>query len=126
MLHKFGQIVGKDMYSAFIGMLKEIGPAARTHRISVVIAGMLKYARSQVSNTSEKGTLAWALIVVEEKPYSGRNSDHAKKLWNLVDSLCEEAGMQNRRQDYRGASYSIADSALAEYSAWYNMPWQSY
>ena len=126
MLREFEPIVGKGMYSAFIGMLKEIGPAARTHRICVVIAGMLKYARHQVSDNPEKDTLAWALIVIEEQPYSGRNSDQAKKLWNLVDSLCEETGMQNRRQDYRGASYSIADSALAEYSAWYNMPWQNY
>ena len=44
MLEEFNEIVGDDMYAAFTGMLEEIGPCARTHRIGVVIAGMLKYA----------------------------------------------------------------------------------
>ena len=40
----FEDLVGKEMYSSWILMLKNLVPRGRTHRLSTVIAGMLYYA----------------------------------------------------------------------------------
>lgn len=58
MISEFKKLVGAREYTAFMDLLKEIGPHARTHRISVVIAAMLRYARGQVAGDLERGTLA--------------------------------------------------------------------
>ena len=44
----------------------------------------------------------------------------------LIDGLCDEAGMMNERESARGEDYSIAEYAILEYAAWYNMPWEDY
>ena len=69
MLQQFEEIVGKQMYAAFIRMLKEIGPEARTQRISVVIAAMLRYALDQLPPDCEEDTLDEALLEIVEEPY---------------------------------------------------------
>jgi len=38
MIQEFKEIIGAQSYSTFLRVLKEIGPDARTHRISVVVA----------------------------------------------------------------------------------------
>ena len=37
-------VVGKETYDVWVDMLRELVPDGRTHRLSVVIAGMLLYA----------------------------------------------------------------------------------
>ena len=39
----FRTVVGKDIYSAWVRMLRELVPDGRTHRLAVVVAGMLQY-----------------------------------------------------------------------------------
>lgn len=127
MLEEFKDIVGAQSYSTFLLMLKKIGPDARTHRISVVIAAMLQYARSKLSPDCEDGTLAQALMVLEEEPYlAGEKSEEYELVSDLIDKLCQEAGMRNLRESSRGESYSIVENAIAEYAGWYNMPWEDY
>ena len=127
MLEEFKGIVGAQSYSTFLRMLKEIGPDARTHRISVVIAAMLRYARSKLPPDCEDGTLAQALVALDEEPYlADEESEEYELVSDLIDKLCQEAGMRNLRESSRGESYSIAESAIAEYAAWYNMPWEDY
>ncbi len=124
MLEEFKEIVGAQSYSTFLLILKEIGPDARTHRISVVIAAMLQYARSKIPPEYEDGTLAQALVTLEE--LAGEESEEYELVSDLIDKLCQKAGMRNLRGSSRGESYSIAESAIAEYAAWYNMPWEDY
>ena len=127
MLEEFKDIVGAQSYSTFLRMLKEIGPDARTHRISVVIAAMLQYARSKLPPDCEDRTLAQALVTLDEEPYlPGEESEEYELVSDLIDKLCQKAGMRNLRESSRGESYSIAESAIAEYAAWYNMPWEDY
>ncbi len=124
-LKEFELIIGKRMFSAFIEMLKEIGPDARTHRMSVVIGAMLRFARDRLPGEFEDGSLAEALLRIEEEPYlASEESGESLRLQELVESLCEEAGMQNQRETSRGMPYSIAGSAIREYANWYNMPWE--
>ena len=127
MIEEFKEIVGAQSYAAFLRMLTEIGPDARTHRISVVIAAMLRFARSHLPADSEDGTLAQAIVTLEEEPYLvGEKSEEYEIVFDLIDELCDEAGMSNLRESSKGAPYSIADIAIAEYTGWHNMPWEDY
>jgi len=126
-LEEFKNIIGAQPYSAFLDMLKAIGPDARTHRISVVIAAMLRCALSKLPPDCENGTLAQALVIMAEEPYGvAEGSAEYKLVFDMIDELCREAGMRNLRESARGELYSIAENAIAEYTAWYNMPWEDY
>jgi hypothetical protein len=37
-------VVGKETYTVWVNMLRELVPDGRTHRLSVVVASMLQYA----------------------------------------------------------------------------------
>lgn len=127
MIEEFKKIIGAQSYSTFSRMLKEIGPDARTHRISVVIAAMLQFACSKLPPDCEDGTLAQALVTLYEEPYlADEQSDEYELVFDLIDELCRETGLRNLRESARGISYSIAENAIAEYAAWYNMPWEDY
>ena len=127
MLEEFKDIIGAQSYSTFVHMLKAIGPDARTHRISVVIAAMLQYALSMLPADGGDGTLAQALVTLADNPYeAAEDSEEYALVFDLIDELCREAGMRNLRESARGESYSIAENSIAEYTAWYNMPWEDY
>jgi len=127
MLKEFKKIIGNQSYSTFLSLLKEIGPNARTHRISVVIAAMLRFSLSKVDRDCEAGTLCEALVALNEEPYlTAEESEEYELLSDLIDELCREAGFRNWRESSRGDSYTVAESAIAEYTAWYNMPWEDY
>lgn len=127
MIQEFKEIIGAQSYSTFLRMLKEIGPDARTHRISVVIAAMLRFALSKLPPDCEDGTLAQALVTLDEDPYLvAEQSEEYELVFDLIDELCREAGMSNLRESARGTPYSIAENTIAEYIAWYNMPWEDY
>lgn len=127
MIEEFREILGAQAYETFLGMLTEIGPDARTHRISVVIAAVLRFARSKLPADCEDGTLAQALVTLEEEPYLvAEESEEYEMVFDLIDELCDEAGMQNLRESSRGEPYSIANNAIAEYTGWYSMPWEDY
>ena len=127
MIQEFKEIIGAQSYSTFLRVLKEIGPDARTHRISVVIAAMLRFALSKLPPDCEDGTLAQALVTLDEDPYLvAEQSEEYELVFDLIDDLCREAGMSNLRESARGTPYSIAENTIAEYIAWYNMPWEDY
>jgi hypothetical protein len=124
-LGEFKKIIGNNSYATFLNLLKEIGPDARTHRISVVVAAMLRFAISQLPHDCEQGTLCQALITIDEEPYlAAEQSDEYEILSELIEELCREAGMRNQRKSARGESYSIAENVIAEFAGWYNMPWE--
>ena len=127
MLEEFKKIIGNQSYSTFLSLLKEIGPDARTHRISVVIAAMLRFALEKLYREGENGTLCQALVALDKEPYlAAEASEEYERLFELIDEMCREAGLRNRRESARGESYSIAENAIAEYTAWYHMPWEDY
>lgn len=126
-LKEFKKIIGTQAYSTYLDMLEEIGPDARTHRISVVIAAMLRHALSKLPDESKPDTLGEALLVLDEDPsLEDYESEEHDKVFMLIDELCREAGMRNQRESAKGGAYSIARNAIAEYIAWYNMPWEDY
>lgn len=127
MIQEFKEIIGAQSYSTFLRMLKEIGPDARTHRISVVIAAMLRFALSKLPPDCEDRTLAQALVTLDEQPYlTTEQSEEYELLFDLIDELCRETGMRNLRESSRDELYTIAENAIAEYTGWYKMPWEDY
>jgi len=127
MLKEFKKIIGNQSYSTFLSLLKEIGPDARAHRISVVIAAMLRFALEKLYREGENGTLCQALVALDKEPYlAAEASEEYERLFELIDEMCREAGLRNRRESARGESYGIAENAIAEYIAWYHMPWEDY
>ena len=125
MVDEFKEIVGDQHFSSFLALLKEIGPDARTHRISVVIASVLRFAVNQLPPECEDGSIAQALLVLDEEPnLAHEQSDEYEMVFDLVDGLCSEANMMNERESTRGEGYSIAENVILEYAAWYNRPWE--
>ena len=125
LIDEFKEIVGDQHFSSFLTLLKEIGPDARSHRISVVIASILRFAVNQLPAECEDGSIAQALLKLDEEPYlAHEQSDVNEMVFDLVDGLCSEANMMNERESARGEDYSIAENVILEYTAWYNLPWE--
>ena len=117
-------VVGKETYDVWVDMLRELVPDGRTHRLSVVIAGMLLYAVEksvQIKHRNEEEhSVAMSLIDANEAGYP----EHIKELiHDVVDRLFNDAGVEYERVSKRGEHYSIADEIYNEFSSWYDYPW---
>lgn len=115
-------MIGEELFRAFLELLTEIGPDGRTQRISVIIAGILRFALGKATDDNEEGSLGEALTVLDEDPYS--EGEEYSAVAEFIDQLCQKTGMKNDRVASRGRKYSIADNAIVEYCKWYDMPWE--
>ena len=117
-------VVGKETYSVWVDMLRELLPDGRTHRLSVVVAGMLEYAvdkSSQIKHRNEEEhSLAMSLVDATDTsdPESIKELIH-----DVVERLFKDAGVEYERVSKRGEHYSIADEIYNEFSGWYDYPW---
>ena len=117
-------VVGKETYIVWVDMLRELVPDGRTHRLSVVVAGMLEYAvdkSMQIKHRNEEEhSVAMSLIDANEAGYP----EAIKELiHDVVDRLFKDAGVEYERVSKRGERYSIADEIYNEFSSWYDYPW---
>ena len=117
-------VVGKETYDVWVDMLRELVPGGRTHRLSVVVAGMLEYAVDKSAlikhRNEEEHSVAMSLIDASEAGYP----EHIKGLiHDVVDRLFKDAGVEYERVSKRGDHYSIADEIYNEFSGWYDYPW---
>ena len=117
-------VVGKETYDVWVDMLRELVPDGRTHRLSVVVAGMLEYAVGKSAlikhRNEEEHSVAMSLIDASEAGYP----EHIKGLiHDVVDRLFKDAGVEYERVSKRGDHYSIADEIYNEFSGWYDYPW---
>jgi hypothetical protein len=117
-------VVGKETYSIWVDMLRILVPDGRTHRLSVVIAGMLQYAleiAEGIKNRNEdEHSIAMSLI---ESTESSNPEDAKGLLHDVVSRLFEDAGVTFERTSKRGEQYSIADQAYNEFVSWFDYPW---
>jgi len=117
-------VVGKETYDVWVDMLRELVPDGRTHRLSVVVAGMLEYAvdkSMQIKHRNEEEhSVAMSLIDANE----AGDPDAIKELiHDVVDKLFKDAGVKYQRVSKGGEHYSIADEIYNEFSSWYDYPW---
>jgi hypothetical protein len=121
----FGDVVGAETYAVWVRMLRELIPHGRTHRLSVVLAGMLQYAAgvadSARKDDEDDSSLASSLLQATEV---GDPSEVAELLQDAVVQLFKEAKVPFERTSARGTKYSIAEEAYAEFIHWYDMPWE--
>ncbi|NOT56009.1 MAG: hypothetical protein HOP18_15525 [Deltaproteobacteria bacterium] len=118
-------VVGADTYAMWVRMLQELVPHGRTHRLSVVLAGMLQYAASIAAadrkDEGDASSLASSLIQATEV---GDPSEVEELLHDAVVHLFKDAKVPFERTSARGTKYSIADEAYGEFIHWYDMPWE--
>jgi hypothetical protein len=116
-------VVGKETYAVWVDMLRVIVPDGRTHRLSVLIAGMLQYALAVAEELDEdeleEDSVALSLINANEL-----SPDEVKdELHDVVQRLFRDAGVAFDRVSKRGELYSIADEAYNEFVSWFDYPW---
>jgi len=103
-------VVGKETYDVWVDMLRELVPDGRTHRLSVVVAGMLLYAvdkSMQIKHRNEEEhSVAMSLIDANEAGYP----EAIKELiHDVVGRLFKDADVKYQRVSKGGERYSIAD-----------------
>ena len=116
-------VVGKETYTVWVETLRKLVPDGRTHRLSVVVAGMLHYATILAEEFDEdeleEDSVALSLINANEM-----GPDEIKdELHDVVKRLFKDAGVAFDRMSKRGDPYSIADEAYNEYCSWFDYPW---
>lgn len=119
----FQDVVGEDTYYVWVDMLRALVPDGRTHRLSVLLAGMLQYALTIAEELDEdelkEDSVALSLINANEMGF-----DEIKdELHDVVKCLFKDAGVTFDRVSKRGEPYSIADAAYDEFVRWYDYPW---
>jgi hypothetical protein len=116
--------VGAKTYSVWLDMLQTLVPGGRTHRLAVLIAGMLHYALARSLGKSETKTKSQRLFKLLDSALDSQQEDELLPVIELVEKLFEDAGVPYQRRSRRGDSYSIATEAVNEFISWENMPWE--
>lgn len=117
------EVVGAKVYNVWLDMIRRLVPGGRTHRLSVVIAGMLQYAL-EISHEKESSK-AKKLSNLFESVFEYCDEDDIDPAIEITEKLFKDAGVNYNRTSSRGDSYSIAEDAVREFLAWENMPWES-
>ena len=117
-------VVGKETYDVWVDMLRELVPDGRTHRLCVVVAGMLEYAvgkSMQIKHRNEEEhSVAMSLIDATD---TGDPDSIKELIHDVVVKLFKDAGVEYERVSKRGEHYSIANEIYYEFSSWYDYPW---
>jgi len=120
----FGAVVGADTYAVWVRMLRELVPDGRTHRLSIMLAGMLHYAAAiaaAAKQNKKDHSLAASLIEATE---ASDPSEVRDLIHDAVVQLFKDAKVRFERTSARGTKYSLAEEAYEELIHWYNMPWE--
>jgi hypothetical protein len=117
-------VVGKKTYEVWVRMLREIVPNGRTHRLSVILAGMLQYATALAEQLEKEDLDEESVDLSLIKANEGGPDEVKRQLHDVVKRLFQDAGVTFDRVSKRGEPYSIADEAYNEYCSWYDYPWE--
>jgi len=119
----FEELVGSNVYDTWLKMLKDLVPWGRTHRLAVVVAGMLQYAASCRNRSKAKDNSIVQLL--DESDEIGMDYDEQQRLiLPLIEQLFKDAGVKWKRTNSRGEGYSIAENSMGEFLQWDLMPWE--
>jgi len=117
-----GRIVGKNIYDAWVAMLKALVPGGHTHRLAVVVAGMMLYAASVV-DSNDDDELVQSLLDTPEDPYDEDPVDVPDALYRAFARLFKDAGLTFRPTRARGHDDSILEQAYVEFNRLNDYPW---
>lgn len=117
-------VVGVKTYSVWTDMLKRLVPGGRTHRLSIVAAGMLQVAYEIAGEKEKSNTKAKKLVDIIQEALEGDEEDGLGQLTGLLEQLFRDAGVGSKRTNRRGQGYSIAEDAAQQFLHWEDMPWE--
>src|SRR3989338_2751055 len=121
----FSAVVGADTYEVWVRMLRKLVPDGRTHRLSVMLAGMLQYAAVMADANEDKegdeDSLAASLLEATEASDPSEVND---LIHDTVVRLFKDAKVRFERTSARGMRYSLAEEAYEEFIHWFDMPWE--
>jgi hypothetical protein len=120
----FRGVVGADTYEAWVRMLRKLVPDGRTHRLAVMLAGMLQYAAAMADSREDEedeGSLAASLIEATEVSDPSEVED---LIHDAVVQLFKDAKVRFERTNARGDKYSLAEDGYEEFIHWFDMPWE--
>ncbi|MDP3936539.1 MAG: hypothetical protein Q8R92_00190 [Deltaproteobacteria bacterium] len=113
------------MYATWVDMLRVLVPHGRTHRLSVVIAGMLQHAASVAFRAARgkplQGSVDESLLLASETSDPEEIGD---ELGDVLRRLLRDAKVHAERVNARRERYSVIDSAIQEFATWESMPWE--
>ena len=122
----FQEVVGPEVYGAWVSMLGALVPDGRTHRLSLLVAAMLQYAcglaeDKRDDDDDDENSITQSLLASTEvfDP-----SEVEELLHDAVAQLFKDANVEYHRTSARGQDYSIAEEAYSEYIHWFDMPWE--
>ena len=118
-------VVGTKAYNVWLDMLRYLVPHGRTHRLSVLVAGMLQYAYEMAHKKAETNTNARKLLEIFESAYESHEGEYVNGIIEISEKLFDDAGVQYKRRNRKGQPYSIAEEAVYQFLNWENMPWES-
>lgn len=106
-------------------MLHSLVPDGRTHRLAIVVAGLLRHALDiaavRFGEDAPEGSAAASLLRAAEE---ADPEQVAEQIGDLVERLLRDAKVAGKRVTVRGDEYSILDRAIQEFVSWYGMPWE--
>jgi len=117
-------VVGSKNYSVWLGMLRRIVPSGRTHRLSVVVAGILQVACEIAQEKEESNTKARQLSSIFECACEHDEENGMEPLLKITEQLFKDAGVGFKRVNRKGQGYSIAEEAVHQFLNWDAMPWE--
>jgi len=122
---RFGVVVGADTYDVWLRLLRQLVPDGRTHRLAVVVAGMLQYAAAMAAangeGEEEEHSLAASLLEAAEVSDPSEVKD---LIHDAVVQLFNDAKVRFERTNARGDKYSLAEDSYEEFIHWFDMPWE--
>lgn len=118
-------VVGAKVYDVWLDMIRRLVPGGRTHRISVVVAGMLQYTLEISHEKEGSNAKAKKLSELFESVFDYYDEGDIDPAIELAVKLFMDADVNYERVSSKGDSYSIAEEAVREFLAWENMPWES-
>jgi hypothetical protein len=122
---RFSGVVGADTYEVWLRMLRELVPDGRTHRLAVMLAGMLQYAVVMAAAKSAKErdgrSLAASLLEASE---ASDPSEVKDLIGDAVAQLFKDAKVRFERTNAHAVKYSLAEDAYTEFIHWHDMPWE--
>jgi len=121
----FSAVVGADTYGVWVRMLRKLVPDGRTHRLSVMLAGLLQYAAVMADASrdeeEDEDSLAASLLEATETSNPSEVND---LIHDAVVRLFKDAKVRFERTSARGTKYSLAEEAYEEFIHWFDMPWE--
>lgn len=123
-LRMIKDIVSKEEYEVWTNMLKTLVPYGRTHRLSVVIAGMLQYTYAVGNEKLDKCKNSRKFCEIVDLLSDCYDGEGTEELELYVIELFKDAEVEYERMSSRGDPYSIVENAIDDFIAWENMPWE--